>query len=151
MKYGHLLNHIHIFSDNDGTRWATAEDAAKCENPFLADKEHGPLILYTTGSTVIQDDTLILLSPDIVRYIDGSVNDDKNLIDEHPVWNGTSYFLDFRDTTPCSLQECASGKFLSSDDDGVQEVMNALEDTIKDLIICRGGGQVMLRPEMAAK
>ena len=148
MELNRLLNNIHIISTADETRWVTVEDATKCANPFLADKEHGPLVIHTSGRTQIQDDTLILLSPDIVEYIDGSIADCKDLVNEFSVWNRIKYFLDFRDTAPCSLQECASGKFLAPDNDGVQEVINALRDTVKFLLLCRGGGQVMLRPAM---
>lgn len=134
MKNYSLVSCTNIFLSDSGLRWVTVADVGKSELPGLEAQESESVVLVKTGPAINVHDTLILLWPNEQEYLPGATTDYQFYRNDAPPWNQTKYFLNFMESTPSILQECATGNFLMPEDDGIQEVIDNLKPVLMRLI-----------------
>ena len=134
MKSYFLTCDINIFYADNELHWATVADVEKSEIPGIGAQEDETFVLAKSGPAIIKHDTLILLWPNNQEYVSGSATGYNDNMRDAPQWNQSKYFLNFMESTPSILQECATGNFLMPEDDGIQEVINNLKPVLMRLI-----------------
>jgi hypothetical protein len=151
MKSYFLTYHINIFFDDNELHWATVADVDKTDNPSLGAQEDEPFVLVKSGPAIIKHDTLILLWPNEQEYVSGDTTGYNLNMREAPRWTHTKYFLDFMESTPSILQECATRQFVMPEDDGVQEVIDNLKPVLLLLIKMHNNGLPIFGSGMPAE